>query len=68
MISAYEILALDPAFVRLRRQEARRLWRRAPAANITPAEEQIVRRTYAPTRKAEIDPGLLERALWSGLV
>jgi hypothetical protein len=69
MLAPFETLSLDPMYLRERRQLATRVRPAVRKRTLSDGEAQLVRETYAQRgATVSVDPGLLDRVLWSGIV
>jgi hypothetical protein len=70
MLNPSDILALDPLFLRDRHKQARDTKVQKRLTNLSKEEERVVIETYSPSGRPapDLDPALLERLLWSGIV
>jgi hypothetical protein len=69
MLAPFETLSLDPMYLRERRELAQRVRPAVQKANVDHFERQIIRETYAQRgATVSVDPGLLDRVLWAGIV
>ena len=69
MLAPFETLSMDPMHLRERQDLARRVRPAIRRRTLSTDEAQLVRETYAQSgATVSVDPGLLDRVLWAGIV
>ena len=69
MLAPFETLSMDPMYLRERRELAQRVRPSVRKRSLSDGEAELVRETYAQRgATVSVDPGLLDRVLWAGIV